>query len=161
MYSEYYGEVSLAHDAVSVLVQTVDTPLLKAPFAAFLDRPDRAEDMKVGVRDAAVLLVRLVVGLTDWIKAVKEELSKPQAPDLAALLTGYYEGRNAGAWSRNAKIGNLKNFAEAVNFLTEILLLKSRLFLFPRMGGDFTRRGTALIQLATAPAERARPFLCP
>ena len=60
-----------------------------------------------------------IVGLTDWIKAVKEELSQPQAPDLAALLTGYYEGRNAGAWSRNAKIGNLKNFAEAVNFLTE------------------------------------------
>ena len=60
-----------------------------------------------------------IAGLTDWIKAVKEELSKPQAPDLAALLTGYYEGRNAGAWSRNAKIGNLKNFAKAVNFLTE------------------------------------------
>ncbi|MCI9656828.1 MAG: MobA/MobL family protein, partial [Lawsonibacter sp.] len=58
-------------------------------------------------------------GLTDWIKAIKEELSQPQAPDLAALLTDYYEGRNAGAWSRNAKIGNLKDFAEAVNFLTE------------------------------------------
>lgn len=57
--------------------------------------------------------------LTDWIKAIKEELSKPHAPDLAALLTDYYEGRNAGAWSRNAKIGNLKDFAEAVNFLTE------------------------------------------
>ena len=28
--------------------------------------------------------------------------SKPHAPDLAALLTDYYEGRNAGAWSRNA-----------------------------------------------------------
>ena len=26
-----------------------------------------------------------------------------------------------------------------------VLLLKSRLFLFPRMDGDFTRRGTALI----------------
>ena len=60
-----------------------------------------------------------VVDLTDWIKAVREELSKPQAPTLAALLTDYYQGRNAGAWSRNAKIGNLKNFAEAVNYLTE------------------------------------------
>ena len=60
-----------------------------------------------------------IVGLTDWIKAIKEELSQPQAPDLAALLTDYYEGRNAGAWSRNARIGNLKDFAEAVNFLTE------------------------------------------
>ena len=60
-----------------------------------------------------------IAGLTDWIKAIKEELSQPPAPDLAALLTDYYEGRNAGAWSRNAKIGNLKDFAAAVNFLTE------------------------------------------
>ena len=50
---------------------------------------------------------------------MKEELSKPQDPTLAALLTDYYEGRNAGAWSRNARIGNLKDFAAAVNFLTE------------------------------------------
>ena len=42
-------------------------------------------------------------------------LLPPQAPGLSALLTGYYESRNAGAWSHNAKIGNLKNFAEAVN----------------------------------------------
>lgn len=60
-----------------------------------------------------------VVDLTDWIKAVKEELSQPQAPTIAALLTDYYQSRNAGAWSRNAKIGNLKNFSEAVNYLTE------------------------------------------
>lgn len=60
-----------------------------------------------------------IAGLTDWIKAIKEELSKPQAPTLAALLTDYYEGRNAGAWSRNARIGNLKGFAEAINFLIE------------------------------------------
>ena len=60
-----------------------------------------------------------IASLADWIKAIKEELSQPQAPTLAVLLTDYYEGRNAGAWSRNAKIGNLKDFAEAVNFLTE------------------------------------------
>jgi hypothetical protein len=35
-----------------------------------------------------------------------------------------------------------------------VLLLKSRLFLFPRMDGDFTRRGTALIQLAAGHVER-------
>ena len=60
-----------------------------------------------------------IAGLTDWIKAIKEELSQPQAPTLAALLTDYYAGRNAGAWSRNARIGNLKDFAAAVSFLTE------------------------------------------
>ena len=64
-------------------------------------------------------LRKKIAGLTDWIKAVKDELSQPQAPTLAALLTGYYEGRNAGAWSRNARIGNLKSFAEVVNYLTE------------------------------------------
>ena len=64
-------------------------------------------------------LRKKIAGLTDWIKAVKDELSQPQAPTLAALLTDYYEGRNAGAWSRNARIGNLKGFAEAINFLTE------------------------------------------
>ena len=68
-------------------------------------------------------LRKKIAGLTDWIKAVKDELSKPQAPTLAALLTGYYEGRNAGAWSRNARIGNLKSFAEVVNYLTENDLL--------------------------------------
>lgn len=45
------GLAVLAYDAVSVPVQTIDTPLLKAPFAAFLNRPDRAEDVKMGVRD--------------------------------------------------------------------------------------------------------------
>jgi len=61
-----------------------------------------------------------IVTLTDWIKAAKAEFSKPPQPlDLAALLTAYYDGRNAGAWSRNARIGNLKSFAEAVNYLTE------------------------------------------
>ncbi len=61
----------------------------------------------------------LLSALTDWIKAAKAELSRPQASTLATLLSDYYTTRNAGAWSRNAKIGNLKNFAEAVNYLTE------------------------------------------
>ena len=47
------------------------------------------------------------------------ELSKPRITDLAALLIDYYDGRNAGAWSSNAKVGNLKDFSQAVNFLTE------------------------------------------
>ena len=70
-------------------------------------------------RDLLRSIRKKVADLTDWIKAIKEELSQPQTPDLAALLIAYYDGRNAGAWSRNAKIGNLKNFSEAVNFLTE------------------------------------------
>jgi len=71
-------------------------------------------------RDLLRGLQRKITDLTDWIKATKDELSVPsQTLDLAALLTAYYEKRNAGAWSRNARIGNLKNFAEAVNYLTK------------------------------------------
>ena len=60
-----------------------------------------------------------ITALTDWIKAAKEELSRPQAPDLASLLIAYYNARNAGAWSQKAKISNLKHFSETVNYLTE------------------------------------------
>ena len=54
-----------------------------------------------------------------WMAEVKEELSKPQTPNLADLLIAYCNQRNAGAWSNKARTGNLKQFAEAVNYLTE------------------------------------------
>ena len=79
-------------------------------------------DFNRWVRKARDLLRNIrakIADLIDWIAAVKEELSKPQAPTLAALITSYYEGRNAGAWSHAAKIGNLRNHSEAVNYLTE------------------------------------------
>ena len=46
-------------------------------------------------------------------------MSKPQAPNLAQILSEYYSGRNAGAWSQKAKIGNLKEFNEIVNYLMQ------------------------------------------
>ena len=59
-----------------------------------------------------------------WEKAVSyTHLSKPQTPNLADLLIAYYNQRNAGAWSNKARTGNLKQFAEAVNYLTENKLL--------------------------------------
>ena len=70
-------------------------------------------------RDLLRNIRKKIADLNDWIKAAKEELSKPRITDLAALLIDYYDDRNAGAWSRNAKIGNLKDFSQAVNFLTE------------------------------------------
>jgi len=60
-----------------------------------------------------------IAALTDWIKEASAELRKPRVPDLSGLLTAYYDARNAGAWSRNARIRNLKDFAEAVNYLTK------------------------------------------
>ena len=60
-----------------------------------------------------------IKALFGWMAEVKEELSKPQTPSLADLLIAYYDERNAGAWSNKARTGNLKQFAEAVNYLTE------------------------------------------
>ena len=60
-----------------------------------------------------------IKALFGWMAEVKEELSKPQTPGLADLLIAYYNERNAGAWSNKARTGNLKQFAEAVNYLTE------------------------------------------
>lgn len=60
-----------------------------------------------------------IKALFGWLKEVREELSKPQAPALAELLSAYYGARNAGAWSSKAKTGNLQKFADTVNYLTE------------------------------------------
>ena len=56
------GLAVLARDTVAALVQTVDAPLFLPPFAAFVQRTDRAEDMKVRVGYAAFLPVGLVDG---------------------------------------------------------------------------------------------------
>ena len=55
--------------------------------------------------------------LLAWLKEVKAELSKPQEPLVTDLLGRYFEGRNAGAWSQKAKLGNLKSYSAAVNYL--------------------------------------------
>lgn len=55
--------------------------------------------------------------LVEWIAAVKEELAKAKAPDLADYLIQYHDMRNAGAWSQKAKAGNLKKLAAAYSFL--------------------------------------------
>ena len=58
-----------------------------------------------------------ITKLIEWLKEVKVELSKPQAPLLVDLLGSYYTKRNQGAYSDKAKTANLKKYAEAVNFL--------------------------------------------
>ena len=64
-------------------------------------------------------LKKKITALLDWLKEVHEELSKPQAPNLAQLLSEYYTNRSTGAWSRKAKIGNLKEFNEICNYLMQ------------------------------------------
>jgi ATP-dependent exoDNAse (exonuclease V) alpha subunit len=64
-------------------------------------------------------LKKKITALFDWLKEAHEELNKPQAPNLAQLLSEYYTNRNTGAWSRKAKIGNLKEFNEICNYLMQ------------------------------------------
>ena len=58
-----------------------------------------------------------IAALIDWLKEVKAELSKPQPPTLAELLSAYYDNRNKGAYSSKARIANLKKLSEAVSYL--------------------------------------------
>lgn len=58
-----------------------------------------------------------IASLLKWLKAVKEELSKPQSPMLNDLLMTYYNNRNKGAYSTKAKTANLQRYADAFRFL--------------------------------------------
>ena len=60
-----------------------------------------------------------ITALLDWLKEAREELSKPQTPDLISLLQIYFNQRNANAYSQKAKASNLKEFNEIFNFLQE------------------------------------------
>ena len=64
-------------------------------------------------------LKKKITALLDWLKEAHEELSKPQAPNLAQLPSEYYTNRSAGAWSQKATIGNLKEFNEICNYLMQ------------------------------------------
>lgn len=58
-----------------------------------------------------------IAALLDWLKEVKEELAKPQTPDLFALLQAYFNQRNAGAYSQRARVNNLKEYSELCQYL--------------------------------------------
>ena len=60
-----------------------------------------------------------IAALLDWLKEAKEELSKPQTPDLISLLQIYFDQRNAGAYSQKARANNLKELSEIITFLQE------------------------------------------
>ena len=60
---------------------------------------------------------RKIASLLSWISAVKEELSKPQPPNMGELLNAYYDKRNAGAYSKAARARNLTELSEAFSFI--------------------------------------------
>ena len=79
-------------------------------------------DFNHWVKATTVLIGKLkkkITALLDWLKEAHEELNKPQTPNLAQLLSEYYTNRSTGAWSRKAKIGNLKKFNEICNYLMQ------------------------------------------
>jgi len=55
--------------------------------------------------------------LLDMLKALKEAFSTHREPTLPELLCRYLEDRNAGAWSNKAKVSNLKEQAQLLNYL--------------------------------------------
>ena len=60
-----------------------------------------------------------IAALLEWLKESKEELSKPQTPDLISLLQSYFDQRNAGAYTQKARANNLKELSEIIPFLQE------------------------------------------
>ena len=60
-----------------------------------------------------------IAALLDWLKDAKEELAKPQTPDLISLLQMYVDQRNAKAYSWKARANNLKELSEIITFLQE------------------------------------------
>ena len=64
-------------------------------------------------------LKKKISAMLDWLKEVHGELTKPQPPTLAQILSEYYTNRNAGAYSQKAKINNLKEFNGGINYLSQ------------------------------------------
>ena len=53
------------------------------------------------------------------LREINRELKAQKAPDLVEIITDYYSNRNSGAWSVYAKVGNLKNMSQLVNYVRE------------------------------------------
>ena len=68
-------------------------------------------------------VTKKIKSLFSWLAEVREELSKPQTPNLVELLTDYYVKGSAGAYSQKGKVGNLKRMTEVINYLRDNHLL--------------------------------------
>ena len=68
-------------------------------------------------------VTKKIKSLFSWLAEVREDLSKPQTPNLVDLLTDYYVKRSSGAYSQKSKVGNLKKMTEVINYLRDNHLL--------------------------------------
>ena len=64
-------------------------------------------------------LKRKIKALAAWLAEVKEDLKTPPQTNLADFLIAYLNRRNASAWSKKARTGNLKEFNAIYNYLME------------------------------------------
>ena len=60
---------------------------------------------------------KMLAELTARIKEIAAILTAPQEKTLSQIIRDYYDERNKGAWSRTAKIGNLKSMSEMINLI--------------------------------------------
>jgi ATP-dependent exoDNAse (exonuclease V) alpha subunit len=58
-----------------------------------------------------------IAGLISLFKQLRTELASPQVPLLSELLMDYLTERNVGAWSDKAKVSNLKEQTQIINYL--------------------------------------------
>lgn len=65
-------------------------------------------------------LRRQLSHLKPWLSELRKELAQAEKPEpgLTALLTDYLNQRNQGAYSQKAKVRNLKDFSQALSFLS-------------------------------------------
>lgn len=68
-------------------------------------------------------VTKKIKSLFSWLAEVREDLSKPQTPNLVELLTDYYVKRSSGTYSQKGKVGNLKRMTEVINYLRDNHLL--------------------------------------
>lgn len=68
-------------------------------------------------------VTKKIRSLFSWLEEIKEELSKPQTPNLVDILTDYYVKQSSGSYSQKGKVGNLKKMTEVINYLRDNNLL--------------------------------------
>ena len=68
----------------------------------------------------AASIRKMLAELTARIKEIAAILTAPQEKTLSQFIRDYYDERNKGAWSRTARVGNLKSMSEMINLINSL-----------------------------------------
>ena len=117
-YGERIDHRSYERQGIDLLPTIHEGPAVRQMEAKGI-RTDKGEFNRwIKATNSLILSVRKkIAALLDWLKDAKEELSKPQTPDLISLLQSYFDQRNAGAYTQKARANNLKELSEIITFL--------------------------------------------